>query len=122
MFDNRPVILLDLNGTVHAYRQGWQRTAPLYDEPTEGFAEWAESVRKDVRVAVWPTHMNTPRDIRLIKKWLRKHDLDKLGLEIMAEPPRGLRCKIDDRAMQFTGDWKDFPLERLLGFRTWANR
>lgn len=119
---HRPIILLDLNGTVHAYTRGWQGEVPLYDPPTEGFREWAEAAQKEFRIVIAPAHMHTPRDFRRIKKWFRRHDLDHLELELAAEIPRGLRCKIDDRALAFTGTWADFPLERLRNFRTWSGR
>ena len=119
---HKPIILLDCNGVLHQYTRGWVNEAPLYDPPTTGFRDWAEETLKEFRIAVWPTHMNTPRDIRRIKKWLRRHDLDHLDLEIVPHPPRGLRCKIDDRALGFTGDWSDYPLERLRNFKTWSGR
>lgn len=122
MLDLRPIVMLDLNGVVHTYSKGWQNTAPLYDPPTEGFKAWAEDVSDEFRIVVWPTHMNTPRDMMRIKLWLRKHGLNKLGLELVVHPPRGLRLKIDDRAVQFTGNWADFPRDRLREFRTWSGR
>ena len=122
MLDPRPIVMLDLNGVVHAYTKGWQNTAPLYDPPTDGFVDWAKEVQGEFRIVVWPTHMNTPRDVRRIKKWFKLHDLDKLDLEIVSHPPRGLKCKIDDRAIAFTGNWADYPPERLREFRTWSGR
>lgn len=120
--DTRPIVQLDLNGTVHAYTKGWVREEPLYDPPTEGFEEWARTVGQEFRLVIYPAHMNTPRDFRRIKKWFRKHALDHLGLELASESPRGLRLKIDDRAVAFTGDWRDYPIEMLRGFKTWSGR
>lgn len=120
--DTRPIVLLDLNGTVHAYTRGWVREEPLYDPPTAGFREWAEEIGREFRIVIAPAHMNTPRDFRRIKRWFRKHDLDKLDLELASESPRGLRLKIDDRAVNFTGDWRDFPIEMLRNFHTWSGR
>lgn len=120
--DPRPIVMLDLNGTVHAYSRGWGREEPLYDPPTEGFKAWASEVQKEFRIVIAPAHMNTPRDFRRIRKWFRRHDLDKLDLELAAESPRGLRLKIDDRAVRFNGSWADFPLEMLRGFKTWSGR
>jgi hypothetical protein len=122
MLDPRPIVMLDLNGVVHAYSKGWQNTAPLYDPPTDGFKEWASAAQGEFRIVVWPTHMNTPRDVRRIKKWFRLHNLDKLDLEIVPHPPRGLLVKIDDRALAFTGNWADYAPERLRHFKTWAGR
>lgn len=122
MIDARPVVMLDLNGTVHAYTRGWQREKPLYDPPTEGFKEWATEASEQFQLVIWPTHMNRARDLFLIKQWLKRHDLDKLDLKVVDHPPRGLRLKIDDRAVSFTGDWKDYPLEMIHNFKTWSGR
>lgn len=122
MTDTRPTIMLDLNGTVHAYTQGWQKNSPLYDPPTEGFAEWAAMVAPEFQVVIWPTHMNKGRDMFRIRRWLHQHKLDQLGLQLVEHPPRGLRLKIDDRAVSFTGNWQDYPLEMLRNFKTWSGR
>jgi len=122
MTEQKPIVMLDLNGTVHAYREGSRPGNDLYDPPTAGFADWASKVRKEFRIVVWPTHMNTPRDIVQIRRWMQHHGLVHLGIDVVPHPPRGLKLKIDDRSLYFTGNWDDFPVEKLREFHTWSGR
>jgi len=121
-FDPRPVILLDFNGTCHAYRQGYQNKGEFYDTPTEGFKEWAQAAEKEFRLIIWPARAKTHGDLQRVHKWMRKHGLGGLDYELTTSTPIGVKLKIDDRAIGFTGNWADFPMERLRGFQTWSGR
>ena len=43
-------------------------------------------------------------------------------IEVVAKTPIGVKLKIDDRALYFTGNWDDFPMQRLREFHTWSGR
>lgn len=120
-FDTRPLIVLDFNGTCHAYRQGWQNGV-YYDEPTEGFREWAEQAQKEFRLALFPARAKTHGDIQRVRTWLRRHKLGGITCDVVTSMPIGPRLKIDDRALTFTGNWADFPMQRLRDFKTWSGR
>jgi len=121
-FDPRPIILLDFNGTIHRYSRGYQDKGAYYDPPAEGFGEWAEQAVKEFQVVIWPARAKTTIDLGRAKQWLRRHGLGGLDLKLTVSTPIGVKCKIDDRALNFTGDWADFPMERLRAFRTWSGR
>ena len=121
-FDKRPIVLLDFNGTVHAYRQGWQNKGEYYDTPTEGFGDWAREVQKEFRIVIWPARAKTTVDLGRVKQWMKKHGLADIDYDLTVSTPIGVKLKIDDRALRFTGNWGDFPLERLRGFTTWSGR
>ena len=120
-FDKRPVLLLDFNGTVHAYRQGYQK-GEYYDTPTEGFKEWAREAEKEFKLVIWPARAKTHGDMQRVHKWMRKHGLGGLDYELTVSTPIGVKLKIDDRAIGFTGKWDDFSMERLRNFQTWSGR
>lgn len=119
--DTRPVLLLDFNGTVHAYRQGYQK-GEYYDPPTEGFKEWAEAAQKEFKLVIWPARAKSHGDFQRVHKWMRKHGLGGLDYSLTVTTPIGVKLKIDDRAIGFTGRWDDFSMERLRSFRTWSGR
>jgi hypothetical protein len=121
LMDTRPLILLDFNGTVHRYSRGWQ-DGVYYDPPTEGFKEWAVEATKEFRIALWPARAKSHGDIQRVRKWLLRHGLGGLPFDVVTAAPIGPRLKIDDRALTFTGDWADFPMERLRNFKTWSGR
>ena len=120
-FDQRPIILLDFNGTVHAYRQGYQK-GEYYDTPTEGFGDWAREVQKEFRIVIWPARAKTTVDLGRVRQWMKKHGLNDIDYDLTVSTPIGVKLKIDDRAIGFTGSWSDFSLERLRSFRTWSGR
>ena len=118
----KPLVLLDYNGTVHAYREGWKKGMPAYDDPTPGFGDWVRSLNDEFRIAIYPARLNSPIELRYIKGWLHQHHLDRLGLELVDHIPIGVKVKIDDRALHYGGDWSEFPAERLRSFKTWSGR
>jgi hypothetical protein len=120
--DTRPVILLDFNGTVHAYRQGYQNKGEYYDTPTEGFGDWAREAQKEFRIVIWPARAKTSVDLGRVRQWLKKHGLSDIDCDLTISTPIGVKLKIDDRALNFTGSWTDFSVERLRSFRTWSGR
>ena len=47
-----------------------------------------------------------------------EHGLNDIDYDLTVSTPIGVKLKIDDRALRFTGNWGDFPMERLRGFQT----
>ena len=121
-FDKRPILLLDFNGTIHAYSRGYQDKGEFYDPPTDGFKAWATEAQKEFRLVIWPARAKTPSELQRVHKWMRKHGLGGLDYDLTTSTPIGVKCKIDDRALHFTGTWADFPMERLRNFQTWSGR
>ena len=120
--DTRPIVLLDFNGTVHAYRQGWQNKGEYYDTPTEGFGDWAREVQKEFKIVIWPARAKTSIDLGRVRQWMKRHGLNDIDYDLTVSTPIGVKLKIDDRAIGFTGNWADFSMERLRSFRTWSGR
>jgi hypothetical protein len=120
-FDTRPLLLLDFNGTVHRYGRGWQ-DGVYYDVPTDGFKDWAEEAAQEFRLTLFPARAKTHGDIQRVRKWLRQHKLGHIAFDVVTSVPIGPRLKIDDRALTFTGNWADFPMQRLRDFKTWSGR
>jgi hypothetical protein len=120
--DARPILLLDFNGTVHRYSRGYQDKGAYYDPPTEGFGEWAREAQKEFRIVIWPARAKTMGDIQRVHRWMKQHDLGNIDYTLTTSTPIGVKLKIDDRALPFTGNWADFPMERLRSFKTWSGR
>jgi hypothetical protein len=117
-----PILCIDFDGVIHRYSKGCQG-GKIYDPPTEGFFDWAARAQKHFRLVIYSSRSNEDEGRLAMGQWLVDH-LHKWGGEVIAfeiaasKPPAWLT--IDDRALTFTGDWLDFPPERLLAFKPWT--
>jgi hypothetical protein len=141
---SKPILCLDLDGVIHCYSKGWQDGA-LYDEVTSGFWEWAERAWKKFHLVVYSSRSKTTDGLRAMLEWLAERATaaglhvtpwtgDGVALRLLnaktanliilvfahEKPPAFLT--IDDRALQFRGDWSAWWLDpaRLLQFQPWT--
>jgi hypothetical protein len=132
--ENKPTLLLDFDGVIHAYSKGWE-DGTIYDGPTEGFFEWAVEANKLFKLVVYSSRSNTEQGITDMKDWLQLHVIawrhsqmernSGIATALLEfefpdhKPPAWLT--IDDRAITFTGRWHDDKLrpEALRRFVPW---
>lgn len=115
----KPILALDFDGVIHRYSQGWQ-DGTIYDIPTEGFADWARRATEHFTLVVVSSRLrlaeNGAADIR---DWMESHGIDPGLFEFaIFRPPAFM--SIDDRAVQFQGDWSQLDPKRLTGFKPWT--
>lgn len=140
---DRPILCLDFDGVIHRYSRGWQ-DGSIYDGIVEGFWPWAMHAKEHFRLVVYSSRSRDPAGTLAMARWLmeryqewggiggsgligsppiltlRDNDGDEITFEFASEkPPAWLT--IDDRAIQFRGDWGAAWLDpvTLRKFKPW---
>ena len=116
MGDPLPILCLDFDGVIHDYRLGWQG-GEIYGDVTPGFWEWAIEAQKFFKLVVYSSRSKDGAD--QMRDWLtQKSWPDVVDIEFAHEKPPAF-LTIDDRAIQFRGNWADLDPARLRKFRPW---
>ncbi len=119
----KSTLALDFDGVVHAYRHGW-RDGVIYDEVTPGFFAWAKDAEKHFDLVIYSTRSATAEGRANMRRWLHEQwrKSDRPGrmphFKFAAKKPLAF-LTIDDRALTFEGNWADFSIDRLKGFKPW---
>lgn len=132
MTDFKPTLCIDFDGVIHSYEHGWQNGV-IYGTVVPGFFEWVERVRHDFKLVIYSSRSKTDDGVLAMSTWLHKHRNDwiigggdrhqtqPLTFEFAHEKPAAW-LTIDDRAIQFTGDWNApcFTVDALREFKPWT--
>ena len=145
MADFKPTLCIDFDGVIHSYEKGWQGGV-IYGDATPGFFQWAEGAGKKFELVVYSSRSKDDSGILDMRMWLSTkareaglHDTpsDDGSLRLLnakaanvtvlkfAHEKPAAWLTIDDRAVQFRGDWTDPQLEpdAMLAFKPWmANK
>lgn len=133
MNERKPILCLDFDGVIHDYREGW-RGGEIYGNATPGFFAWAVKAMRLFRLVVYSSRSATPEGQTAMGEAIGKWSIDAIErgevpsdfdwggffphLEFASEKPPAF-VTIDDRALQFWGDWDQFDPEQLRGFTPW---
>lgn len=127
---SKPILCLDFDGVVHKYTSAWIVPEIIPDDATEGFFEWAESAAQHFTLVIYSSRSKSEKAICAMQLWLYeqrkkwraqggKHTVEApLSFEFVNEKPAAF-LTIDDRAIQFDGDWSKLNPETLLSFKPW---
>lgn len=127
----KPIICIDFDGTIRPYLKGWQN-GEIYDDVIPGFFEWVELARNHFNLMIYSSRSKTDEGVIAMSLWLHKqrnawiwaggqrNPTEPLGIEFAHEKPAAF-LTIDDRAIQFRGDWTAWWLQpdALLKFKPW---
>lgn len=134
--NTKPLIALDFDGVIHQYSKGWQ-DGSIYDPVVPGFLQWAFKARDHFRLVIYSSRSKDPNGIAAMTAWLDEQERNErwyilikeffvpVGVsywfEFAHEKPAAF-LTIDDRAIQFRGDWSAWWLEpqKLLEFKPWT--
>jgi hypothetical protein len=116
-----PIVVLDFDGVLHAYRNGWTRADEILDGPTEGALEFIRALQAaGLRVQIWSARCHQPGGIHAIKTWLLKYGLtmeEVHHIDFIATIKPWFRVFIDDHAFRFEGK---FPsVEEIKKLKQW---
>lgn len=134
MPDFKPTVCIDFDGVIHSYERGWQNGA-IYGNVVPGFFEWVERVRDQFKLVIYSSRSKTDEGVAAMGFWLHeqrnkwiaaggeRHPTEPLEIEFAHEKPAAW-LTIDDRAIQFRGDWADQSLtaEAMRVFRPWNTK
>ena len=126
-----PILSLDFDGVIHDYLEGW-RDGTIYGKPTEGFWEWAAEAKKYFKLVIFSSRSaESHKGIKPMQDWLTVNlwdfkqdnpmvDITMKDFNFVMHKPKAF-ITIDDRAIQFGGNWKWEELEpaKLKNFKPW---
>lgn len=129
----KPIICIDFDGVIHSYENGWQ-DGVIYGTVVPGFFEWAVAAKDKFTLMVYSSRSKDHMQLVKMQRWLEDRWCDhnpRLTYEeawasfqhVMTfaheKPPAFLT--IDDRCMQFRGDWTAWWLapDQLAKFQPW---
>jgi hypothetical protein len=130
----QPTICIDFDGVIHSYEKGWQ-SGVIYGSVVPGFFEWVERVRHQFKLVIYSSRSKSNEGVIAMGAWLHeqrniwiknggsRHPTEPLEMEFAHEKPAAW-LTIDDRAIQFRGDWSDSALsvESMAAFKPWNSR
>ena len=114
---SKPTLSLDFDGVLHWYRNGWKGVNVIDDIPTPGAVEFVKNAQQFFKVVVYSSRSHQPGGIEAMQAWMEKYEFP--DVEFATHKPQAF-LSIDDRAIQFEGEWMD-P-EALLNFKPWMKR
>ena len=122
---NKPILCLDFDGVIHSYISGWQGVDVANDPPVPGVFDWLERAVQHFTVYVYSSRSSSPMGRHAMIKYIEPYvNTDIMNqLAFTDEKPRAF-LTIDDRCIQFNGNWWDPTLdpEILLRYQPWNKR
>lgn len=122
---SRTSICLDFDGVIHSYTSGWTSADEISDPPVKGAFEFIqELLDNDFQVFVFSSRSHQLDGLEAIKKWFtdwgypQDDNNQPKGLEFPRFKPPAI-VYIDDRAVQFRGNFEELDPEELRNFRPW---
>lgn len=118
---NKKIILVDFDGVLHSYTQGWQGADVVGDPPVPGAIAWLRSMLADERfdVQVYSSRSRQDGGIGAMVNWLVTHGMSADEVDALKWPTQkpAAFLTIDDRAICFSGT---FPaLDAVANFKPW---
>lgn len=120
----KPILCLDFDGVIHSYTSGWQGAEIAEDPPVPGALDFLICALFDFDVHIYSSRSQQEGGLQCMQAYLYKHcpaayrhRLEELKFPV-AKPAAFLT--IDDRAIQFTGEWP--TIDELLNFKPWNKK
>lgn len=130
----KPILCLDFDGVIHSYSSGWQGADLIPDPPVPGSLPFIAAATELFTVCIFSSRSHQPGGIAAMIHWLGFWSVDPVygmpgdfnhalwgEIQWPLEKPPAL-VTIDDRALTFTGNWADYPLDELAAFKPWNKR
>lgn len=136
---NKPTLCLDFDGVIHSYASGWVYADFIPDPPVPGAFQFMHDALDSFDVVVFSSRSHQSGGIRAMQIWIeywarRELPNDEASgwaankvINHIAWRKEGWPTtkpaafiSIDDRAVQFTGEWP--ALGELLTFKPWNKR
>jgi len=118
---SKSTICLDFDGVIHWYRYGYDPDtydpAIIEDIPVPGAADAISRLREHYRVVVFSVRSRTLVGRDAILDWLWEYQIQVD--DVCATKPAAV-VYIDDRGIQFNGDWKN-TLEEIGAYENWLH-
>ena len=125
MLGSEPILCVDFDGVIHSYTSRWIDAVTIPDPPVPGALRWLESASRLFDVMIYSSRSKSEAGRNAMERWLREHctraGIEELLVTFAHEKPAAF-LTIDDRAIQFDGDWAKLDPEALRQFKPWNKR
>lgn len=128
---NKPILCMDFDGVIHSYTSGWKGAAIIPDPPVPGALPWLYEASRVFQVVIYSSRSKDPEALTAMRMWLNFHahtSLSDSAAEVLLslitfahEKPAAF-LTIDDRAIEFDGDWSKLNPDKLREFKPWYER
>lgn len=130
----KPIVVLDFDGVIHSYKSGWKGADVIPDEPVDGAMAAVVQYADNFDLHIYSARSGQTGGIDAMKGWLADNLIkhfssftpeglaDEFTQEVIekitwpTEKPPAL-VTIDDRAIQFTGEWP--TVQTIANFKPW---
>jgi hypothetical protein len=127
----KPILCVDFDGVIHSYTSKWIDEKTIPDPPVPSALRWLVEASKNFKVVIYSSRSKSREGIaamgHALQLWADQESLpdqDRFVLDAIEfaheKPPAFLT--IDDRAIQFNGDWSSLDPEKLRLFKPWNKR
>ena len=114
---NINTIAIDFDGVINSFKSGW-KGAEFTDEPVNGAFEAINILLSEgYKVVIYSTRAETVEGKNTIYNYLLKNNINISEIEVTDKKPIAL-VYIDDRAINFSGNWNE-TLDKIKDFKTW---
>lgn len=137
----KPHIVIDFDNTIAGYEGGWQGIDIIPEPPIPGAMEFIIEAMEFFTVNIFSSRSSSPIGMKAMQEYITLHMETLLGggkqplqaidrkvcVDILSQiqwpttkPPAFL--SIDDRGLQFNGDWSKFVPAELIKFKPWNKK
>lgn len=124
---NKMTLCIDFDGVIHSYEKGWQ-DGTIYGTVVPGFWEWAVKTAETFDLAVYSSRSSTLAGRTAMRRWLDEQWIAWGGkgdypLVVAVDKPITF-LTIDDRCIQFKGDWSapELQIPAMVNYKAWNNK
>lgn len=110
----KPTIAIDFDGVIHLNRNFIDSTI-VEGEPVSGVFNAIEQLARQYKIVIFSCRATSPGGADAIRDWLDKHGI--VVDDVVGDKPHAC-AYIDDRAINFNGDWQTM-LDQVEGFEPW---
>lgn len=118
------ILNLDFDGVMHSYKSGWQGIDNIPDPPVPGVFDWLRRALFHFEVHVFSARSANQLGRIAMYNWVKKYAPDIADDLVFTPEKSAMFIGIDDRVLQFYGDWSDprFEPRNLLAFQPWYRK
>jgi hypothetical protein len=118
---SKRTVAVDFDGVIHSYVSPWVASHYIPDPPLPGAIDWICRLVNSFNVMIFSARCNDEAGIEAMKGWFINSGLPKAVLDQLTfEPGKpSAYAFIDDRAIQFTGNYWHVSPTALRKFTPW---
>jgi hypothetical protein len=131
----KPILCVDFDGVIHSYQTPWQNEFTIPDPPVPGALQWLWKATEWFSVIVYSSRSKTEAGRDAMQAWMRRWSEKEFSsghpmtweagpvypIGFAHEKPAAF-LTIDDRAVEFDGDWNSLDPAAMLDFKPWYQR